>query len=40
MFEEEQLNEFVNRMFLNATNINANVKEGLSNFRKYLKETR
>ena len=40
MFEEEQLNEFVNRMFLNATNINANVKEGLSNFRKYLKETK
>ena len=38
--QEEQLNEFVNRMFLNATNINANVKEGLSNFRKYLKETK
>lgn len=40
MFEEEQLNEFVNRMFDNANNANSNVKEGLSNFRKYLKETK
>lgn len=40
MFDEEQLNEFVNRMFDNATNTNSSVKEGLSNFRKYLKETK
>ncbi len=40
MFEEEQLNEFVNRMFENANNTNSNVREGLSNFRKYLKETK
>lgn len=39
MFEEEQLNEFVNRMFENANSTNTSVKEGLSNFRKYLKET-
>lgn len=40
MFDEDQLNEFVNRMFENANNTNSNVKEGLSNFRKYLKETK
>ena len=39
MFEEEQLNEFINRMFENANSTNTSVKEGLSNFRKYLKET-
>ena len=39
MFEEEQLNEFINRMFENANSTNVSVKEGLSNFRKYLKET-
>ena len=35
MFEEEQLNEFVNRMFENASNTNSSIREGLSNFRKY-----
>ena len=40
MFSEKDLNEFVNRMFDNATNANSSVKEGLSNFRKYLKETK
>lgn len=40
MFNEEQLNEFINRMFDNATNANLSVKEGLSNFRKYLCETK
>ena len=39
MFEEEQLNEFVNRMFENASNTSTSIREGLSNFRKYLKET-
>ena len=40
MFSEEQLNEFVNKMFENASNsTNNNAKEGLSTFRKYLGET-
>ena len=40
MFSEEQLNEFVNKMFENASNsTNNNAKEGLSIFRKYLGET-
>ncbi len=40
MFSEEQLNEFVNRMFENAkTSTNNSAKEGLTNFRKYLSET-
>lgn len=40
MFSEEQLNEFVNRMFDNASkSTNNSAKEGLTTFRKYLGET-
>ena len=40
MFDEEQLNEFINRMFENANSTDNSVKEGLTNFRKYLKDTK
>ena len=39
MFEVENLNEFINKMFTNAIKSRSDVKEGLVNFRKYLKET-
>lgn len=40
MFNEKELNEFVNRMFENATTSNNNsAKQGLETFRKYLGET-
>ena len=39
MFDEAQLNEFINRMFYNAKNSNHDIKEGLKTFRKYLEET-
>lgn len=39
MFKEEELNEFINRMFNNAVNSNSDVKVGLTTFRKYLEET-
>ena len=39
MFEVENLNVFINRMFDNAIKSGSNVKLGLSNFRKYLADT-
>ena len=39
MFEVENLNEFINRMFDNAIESNSDVKIGLTMFRKYLAET-
>lgn len=39
MFDVENLNEFINRMFDNAIKSNSSVKVGLSTFRKYLQET-
>ena len=39
MFNVENLNEFVNRMFDNAIKSNSSVKMGLTNFRRYLLET-
>ena len=39
MFEVENLNEFINRMFDNAIESNSVVKTGLVTFRKYLDET-
>lgn len=39
MFDVENLNVFVNRMFDNAIKSGSNVKLGLSNFRKYLADT-
>ena len=39
MFDEAQLNEFINRMFYNAKNSNHDIKEALETFRKYLEET-
>ena len=39
MFNVEDLNEFVNRMFDNAIKSNNSVKMGLTNFRRYLLET-
>ena len=39
MFDVENLNEFVNRMFDNAIKSNSSVKMGLTNFRRYLLET-
>jgi tRNA(Ile)-lysidine synthase TilS/MesJ len=39
MFEVENLNEFINRMFDNAIESNSNVKTGLATFRKYLADT-
>lgn len=42
MFDEEQLNEFINRMFENASKYKnkSNVSEELRTFRKYLEDTR
>lgn len=39
MFNEKELNEFVNRMFDNAKTNNDSVRTGLETFRKYLDET-
>ena len=39
MFDVENLNEFVNRMFDNAIKSNSSAKMGLTNFRRYLLET-
>lgn len=39
MFDVDNLNEFVNRMFDNAIKSNSSVKMGLTNFRRYLLET-
>lgn len=39
MFEVENLNEFINRMFDNAVKSKSDVKEGLITFRKYLDDT-
>lgn len=39
MFDVENLDEFINRMFDNAINANSDVKEGLVTFRKYLEDT-
>lgn len=39
MFEVENLNEFINKMFTNAIKSRSDVKEGIVTFRKYLKET-
>ena len=39
MFNVENLNEFVNKMFDNGIKSNSDVKVGLTNFRKYLMET-
>lgn len=39
MFDVDNLNEFVNRMFDNAIKSNGSVKMGLTNFRRYLLET-
>ena len=39
MFQEKDLNEFINRMFENAINAKSDVKEGLTTFRKYLEDT-
>lgn len=42
MFDEKQLNEFINKIFNNAVesrNNNTSIKEGLATFRKYLDET-
>ena len=39
MFEVENLNEFINRMFENAVKSKSDVKEGLITFRKYLADT-
>ncbi len=40
MFSEKELNEFVNRMFDNASTNNSDAKEGLQTFRKYLETTK
>ena len=40
MFSEKELNEFVNRMFENASTNNSDVKDGLQTFRKYLETTK
>lgn len=39
MFNVDNLNEFVNKMFDNGIKSNSDVKVGLTNFRKYLAET-
>jgi len=40
MFDEKQLDEFINKMFDNSVNdINNTVKESLTNFKTYLEET-
>ena len=39
MFNVDNLNEFVNKMFDNGIKSNNDVKVGLTNFRKYLMET-
>jgi hypothetical protein len=39
MFNVENLNEFVNKMFDNGIKSNNDVKIGLTNFRKYLEDT-
>ena len=39
MFEVENLNEFINRMFDNSIKSKSDVKEGLSTFKKYLEDT-
>jgi DNA-binding ferritin-like protein (Dps family) len=39
MFNVDNLNEFVNKMFDNGIKSNSDVKVGLTNFRKYLMET-
>lgn len=39
MFNVENLNEFINRMFDNGIKSNSNVKSGLTTFRKYLVDT-
>lgn len=39
MFQEKDLNEFINMMFENAINTKSDVKEGLITCRKYLKDT-
>lgn len=39
MFQEKDLNEFINMMFENAINTKSDVKEGLVTCRKYLSDT-
>ena len=39
MFNVDNLNEFVNKMFDNGIKSNSDVKVGLTTFRKYLEET-
>ena len=39
MFQEKDLNEFINMMFVNAINTKSDVKEGLVTCRKYLSDT-
>lgn len=39
MFNVDNLNEFINKMFDNGIKSNSDVKVGLTNFRKYLAET-